>query len=115
MNQKNLQTSFLDTEQQRKLEAAIERQLEEPLDLASWQANRLRAAVLVRFLLHTGLQSVETRALCLGDIRLGERAGVVHVCGRRERRVPLDEPRSAMVQRWRAIFNTACRRETPCP
>ncbi|MBN1453272.1 MAG: site-specific integrase [Anaerolineales bacterium] len=102
MTRTTLQASYLDTEQQRQLEAAIEKQLREPLDLASWQANRLRAAVLVRFLLHTGLQSVEARALRLGDIRLGERAGVVHVLGRRERRVPLDDPTCNALRVWLA-------------
>ena len=95
--------SWLDGEQQRQLEAAIDQELQTPLDMRAWPVNWLRSAVLVRILLHTGMHSVEVRVLRLGDIRLGVMRGVVHVCGMRERRVPLDGPTCAALRVWISV------------
>lgn len=94
---------WLDGEQQRQLEGVIDQQLQTPPDMIAWSVNRVRYAVLVRFLLHTGMHSVEVRALRLGDIRLGASYGVVHVHGKRERRVPLDGSTCAALRVWLTI------------
>jgi len=95
--------SWLDAEQQRQLEAAIDQQLQNSQTLVAWRASRVRSAVLVRFLLHTGLHTVEVRALSLGDIHLGETRGVLHVRGRRERRLPLDGPTCTALRAWLTV------------
>ena len=94
---------WLDWEQQRQLEGAIDRQLQTSLDLIAWQVNRVRSAVLVRFLLQTGMQSVEVRTLRLGDIRLGDTRGVVHVRGKRDRRLLLDGSTCAALRVWLTV------------
>jgi site-specific recombinase XerD len=94
---------WLDGEQQWQLEEAIDQLLQTPLDMIAWQVNRVRSAVLVRFLLHTGMHSVEVRSLRLGDIRLGASCGVVHVRGKRERRVPLDGLTCAALRVWLTV------------
>jgi site-specific recombinase XerD len=91
---------WLDGEQQQQLERAIDRQLQTPLYKIAWSINWIRSAVLVRFLLHTGMHSVELRALRLGDIRLGDLTGVVHVHGSRERRMPLDGAACDALRHW---------------
>jgi site-specific recombinase XerD len=95
--------SWLDRDQQRQLEGAIDQQLQEPVFMVAWSVSWVRSAVLVRFLLHTGLHSVEVRALRLGDIRMGDSHGMVQVRGRRERRVPLDGPTCAALRLWLTI------------
>jgi integrase/recombinase XerD len=95
--------SWLDVEQQRQLEAVIDQQLRTPLIMVAWQVSKVRSAVLVRFLLHSGMHSVEVQALRLGDIHLGETRGVVHVRGRRERRLPLDDPTCAALRVWLTV------------
>lgn len=95
--------SWLDGEQQRQLEAVIDQQFQMPLDMVARTVNWVRSAVLVRFLLHTGMHLVEVRALRLGDIRLGDTRGVVHVCGRRERHLPLDGITCAALRVWLAV------------
>jgi integrase/recombinase XerD len=94
---------WLDGEQQRQLEVVIDQQLQTHLRMVAWKVNWIRSAVLVRFLLHTGMHSVEVRALRLGDIRLGDTRGVVQVGGRRERRVPLDGPTCAALRMWLTV------------
>jgi integrase/recombinase XerD len=96
-------SSWLDTEQQRQLEGVIDQQLQMPLIMAARPVRWVRSAVLVRFLLHTGMYSVEVRTLRLGDIRLGATRGVVYVRGRRERRLPLDSPTCAALRFWLTI------------
>ena len=95
--------SWLDAEQQRQLEAVIDQQLQTSQTLVAWRASRVRSAVLVRFLLHTGLHLVEVQSLRLGDIRLGETRGVVQVRGRRERRLPLDGPTCTALRVWLTV------------
>ena len=93
-------TYWLDGEQQWLIESVIDQQLRRPMEMVAWQVSRVRSAVLIRFLLHTGMHLVETRSLHLGDIRLGEKRGVVQVRGRRERRIPLDGPTCAALRIW---------------
>jgi site-specific recombinase XerD len=95
--------SWLDAEQQRQLEAVIDQQLQTPQTMVAWRASRVRSAVLVRFLLHTGMHTVEVRSLRLGDIHLGESRGWVQVSGRRERRLPLDGPTCTALRVWQII------------
>jgi len=95
--------SWLEAEEQRQLEAAIDRQFEAPVDLVAWQANWVRAAALVRLLLHTGMHAVEARKLSLVDLQLGETRGVVQVRGKGERHLPLDSPTCAALRAWLAI------------
>jgi site-specific recombinase XerD len=94
---------WLDGEQQRQLEVVIDQQLQSCLGMVGWAVNWIRSAALVRFLLHTGMYSVEVRVLRLGDIHLGETRGVVQVRGRRERRVPLDGPTCAALRIWLTV------------
>ena len=95
--------SWLDEEQQRQLEAAIDQHLHASLDTVFWQANWVRAAALVRFLLHTGLQSTEAQVVHVADIYWGEKTGMVHIRGKRERHVPLDNPTCVGLRTWLAI------------
>jgi site-specific recombinase XerD len=95
--------SWLDAEQQHQLESAIDQQLQMPLDTVYWQVRWVRAAALARLLLHTGMHAVEARLLCLGDLHLGESLGMVHVRGKRERRLQLDGPTCAALRAWLAV------------
>jgi integrase/recombinase XerC len=95
--------SWLEAEEQRQLETAIDWQFEAPVDLVAWQANWVRAAALVRLLLHTGMHAVEARKLSLVDLQLGETRGVVQVRGKGERRLPLDSPTCAALRAWLAV------------
>lgn len=97
---------WLDAKQQRLLEAAIDQQLQTPQIIVAWPVSRVRSAVLVRFLLHTGMLSVEVQSLRLGDIHLGETRGWVQVRGRRERRLPLDGPTCIALRVWLTIRPT---------
>jgi site-specific recombinase XerD len=98
--------SWLDAEQQQQLEAVIEQHLQMSKTMVAWRASRVRSAVLVRFLLHTGLHLVEIQSLRLGDIRMGETRGVVQVLGRRERRLPLDGPTCTALRVWLTVRPT---------
>ena len=98
--------SWLDAEEQLQLEATIDLQLQTSQILDAWRASRVRSAVLVRFLLHTGLHLVEVQSLRLGDIRLGETRGVLQVRGRRERRLPLDVPTCTALRVWLTVRPT---------
>jgi len=98
--------SWLDAEQQQQLEAAIDQQLQTSQTLVAWRTSRVRSAVLVRFLLHTGLHLVEVQSLRMGDIRLGQTRGVLQVRGRRERRLPLDVPTCTALRVWLTVRPT---------
>jgi len=95
--------SWLDSEQQGRLETAIDQQLHAPLDSVSWQANWTRAAALVRFLLHTGMHATEALALRVDDVRLGDTLGMVHVRGKQDRNVQLDAPACLALGTWLSI------------
>lgn len=95
--------AWLDKEQQHLLESAIDLELRTPLDLVAWQDNRIRAAALVRFLLHTGMRASETRMMRLGDVRLGEIKGVVDLRERQGWQVEIDPPTCAALKIWLEI------------
>jgi site-specific recombinase XerD len=96
-------TSWLDGDQQRLLEGAIDQQLQANQFMTAWRVNWIRSAVLVRLLLHTGMYLEEIRALTLADIRLGESRGVLQVRGRRERCLPLDGPTCTGLGVWLTV------------
>jgi len=95
--------SWLDKDQQRQLETAIDLQLRTPFDLVAWQENRIRSAALVRFLLHTGMRASEARTVRVGDTRLGETMGVVHIRGMEPWYVQVDSPTCTALKVWLEI------------
>jgi site-specific recombinase XerD len=96
-------SSWLDGDQQRLLEGAIDQQLEANQFMTAWRVNWIRSAVLVRLLLHTGMYLEEIRTLTLGDIRLGDSRGMVQVRGRRERCLPVDGPTCTGLGVWLTV------------